>query len=201
MFKVALGVPRSMRVITLNVWNRSGAWPDRRDVLAEGLRRLNPDLLTLQETVVIDGYDQVADLIGHDYTIVHQGGRTPDGVGAAIASRWPVTRMHYGTGPPHRLHPRPQWHTQAHARDRPLRPDLRRARPRGLGRRSLRPGRRLQPAASGSRTEKVTPPPGVGRWPTVPPCAATSAFTIDRPRPEPADGDRSWSRARAGSTR
>jgi endonuclease/exonuclease/phosphatase family metal-dependent hydrolase len=82
-----------MRVVTLNVWNRDGVWPERREVLAEGLRRLDPDLVALQESVVVDGYDQVADLLGTEYTIIHQDGRTPDGVGASIASRWPVTSL------------------------------------------------------------------------------------------------------------
>lgn len=82
-----------MRVVTLNVWNRDGVWPERREVLAEGLRRLDPDLVALQESVVVDGYDQVADLLGTEYTIIHQDGRTPDGVGASIASRWPVTGL------------------------------------------------------------------------------------------------------------
>lgn len=83
-----------MRVVTLNVWNRSGDWPERRGILATGLRRLDPDLVTLQESVVVDGYDQIADLLGDAYTIVHQAGRTPDGVGASIASRWPVAVLH-----------------------------------------------------------------------------------------------------------
>src|SRR5687768_6270440 len=92
-----------MRVVTLNVWNRSGTWPDRRQVLADGLHGLDPDLITLQETVVLDGYDQVIDLLKRDYTVVHQAGRTPDGVGASIASRWPITGVHE-----HALHVTPR---------------------------------------------------------------------------------------------
>ena len=53
----------SVRVMTMNVWARHGDWRARRAVLRSGLRALQPDLVALQETVVTDGYDQVADLL------------------------------------------------------------------------------------------------------------------------------------------
>ena len=84
----------SIRVVTLNLWGRSGAWEERRSVFADGLRKLDADLLAFQETVVADGYDQVADLLGPDYHVAHQGGRAPDGVGVSIASRWPLGEVH-----------------------------------------------------------------------------------------------------------
>lgn len=84
----------SIRVVTLNLWGRSGAWEERRPVLADGLRKLGADLLAFQEAVVLDGYDQVADLLGPDYHVAHQGGRAPDGVGVSIASRWPLGEVH-----------------------------------------------------------------------------------------------------------
>ncbi|WP_188192274.1 endonuclease/exonuclease/phosphatase family protein [Nonomuraea sp. SYSU D8015] len=77
-----------MRVATLNLWARHGDWPARRAVLAEGLRSLEPDLVAVQESVVNDSYDQVADLLGPAYHIVHQGSAEPDGTRASIASRW-----------------------------------------------------------------------------------------------------------------
>jgi endonuclease/exonuclease/phosphatase family metal-dependent hydrolase len=84
----------SIRVVTLNLWGRSGAWEERRPVLADGLGKLGADLLAFQEAVVADGYDQVADLLGPDYHVAHQGGRAPDGVGVSIASRWPLGEVH-----------------------------------------------------------------------------------------------------------
>ena len=39
--------------------------------------------------------------------------------------------------------------------------------------------------ARGSSTRKVAPPPGVGATPTRPPCAVTTAATIDSPSPDP----------------
>ena len=79
-----------MRVLTLNLWGRHGAWAERRSLLVEGLRELGPDLVAFQEAIKIDDYDQVADLLGAEYEVFHQAGRTPDGSGASIAARWPL---------------------------------------------------------------------------------------------------------------
>jgi hypothetical protein len=53
-----------VRVATLNLWGRRGAWGERRPVLIDGFRRLQPDLVAFQEAVVVDGYDQVTDILG-----------------------------------------------------------------------------------------------------------------------------------------
>jgi hypothetical protein len=86
-----------VRVATLNLWGRCGAWDERRSVLVEGFRELAPDLVAFQEAVVADGYDQVTDILGRGYHIVHQtdreaarGGDIEDGQGISIASRWPL---------------------------------------------------------------------------------------------------------------
>jgi endonuclease/exonuclease/phosphatase family metal-dependent hydrolase len=86
-----------VRVLTLNLFGRRGAWADRRSVLIAGLRELRPDLVAFQEAIVSDGYDQVVDLLGPDYHIAHQtsrevnrGGDVEDGQGSSIASRWPL---------------------------------------------------------------------------------------------------------------
>lgn len=79
-----------MRVLTYNLLGRLGDWPARRAVMRTGLREFAPDVAVLQETVVTDDYDQVADLFGDGFHVVHQSGRTDDGVGASVASRWPV---------------------------------------------------------------------------------------------------------------
>lgn len=80
----------AMRVATYNLWGRQGAWIDRRSVLSNELRELQPDIIAFQEAVVVDGYDQVDDLIGTGYSVFHQTGRSEDGVGASVASRWPI---------------------------------------------------------------------------------------------------------------
>jgi endonuclease/exonuclease/phosphatase family metal-dependent hydrolase len=87
----------TVRVVTQNLWGRRGAWTDRRSVLVDGLRELEPDLVALSETVKNDDYDQAIDVLGTDFYVVHQTEREPgDGVdvepgqGFSIASRWPV---------------------------------------------------------------------------------------------------------------
>jgi endonuclease/exonuclease/phosphatase family metal-dependent hydrolase len=82
-----------MRVLTLNLWARHGDWPARRKVLADGLRALRPDLVAFQESVVTGGYDQVVDLLGPGYHVVHQENGEADGTRASIAVRWPTAEV------------------------------------------------------------------------------------------------------------
>jgi endonuclease/exonuclease/phosphatase family metal-dependent hydrolase len=79
-----------VRVATLNLWGRHGAWNERKSVLVDGLRELQPDIIAFQEAAVTDGYDQVADLLDTSYHIAHQAGREAEGTGLSIASRWEV---------------------------------------------------------------------------------------------------------------
>ena len=84
------GSPRAVRIATLNTWGTRGNWTERRRVLSDGLLALDADLLTLQETIVDDGYDQAADVLDSRYQIIHQQDRETDGQGITTASRWPV---------------------------------------------------------------------------------------------------------------
>jgi endonuclease/exonuclease/phosphatase family metal-dependent hydrolase len=79
-----------VRVVTINLWGRHGAWEERRLVLVDGLRALRPDLVTFQEAITGDGYDQVTDLLGPGFHVHHQAGREADGSGLSIACRWPL---------------------------------------------------------------------------------------------------------------
>lgn len=78
-----------VRVLTMNLFAQQADWEARRSVLLAGLRDLKPDVVTFQEAVKTEGYDQVADILGPDYQVFHQSGRSADGCGASIASRWP----------------------------------------------------------------------------------------------------------------
>jgi endonuclease/exonuclease/phosphatase family metal-dependent hydrolase len=86
--------PRGVRVATLNLWARAGAWADRRRVLVEGLRAPRPDLVAFQEAVRTGDYDQTVDLLGPGYQVAHQAERAADDSGASIASRWPLGEVH-----------------------------------------------------------------------------------------------------------
>jgi endonuclease/exonuclease/phosphatase family metal-dependent hydrolase len=86
----------TMRVLTFNLWARHGEWDQRRRVIRAGLHALNADLITFQEAIVDDNYDQGVDLLGADYHVVHQRtGLVGDGRhhGVCIASRWPVVEV------------------------------------------------------------------------------------------------------------
>lgn len=82
-----------VRVATLNLWGRRGAWDERQRVLVEGFRKLRPDLVAFQEAVVGDGYDQVIDLLGPGYHVAHQTEREVDRAAISRTVRafpWPA---------------------------------------------------------------------------------------------------------------
>lgn len=80
-----------LKVLTLNVLSPEHAdWDRRRAVLRSRLREIRADVVALQETVRVPDFDAAADLLGPDYTLVHHSQRSADGVGAVLASRWPV---------------------------------------------------------------------------------------------------------------
>jgi endonuclease/exonuclease/phosphatase family metal-dependent hydrolase len=82
---------QSVRVMTMNLLSPTHAdWPRRREVLQRGIADLAPDVIALQETVWGDGWDQAVELLGPEYRIARHAGRSDDGVGAVLASRWPL---------------------------------------------------------------------------------------------------------------
>ena len=82
-----------LRVLTLNLWQRYGEWNDRRFVLIERIKELQPDLVAFYESIKTDEYDQVLDLLGPGFNIAHSKIRDPNGMGISIASRWPFGEM------------------------------------------------------------------------------------------------------------
>jgi endonuclease/exonuclease/phosphatase family metal-dependent hydrolase len=57
-------------------------------VLVAGIRALAPDIVALQEVT------DVPELLGPGWHEVWHSRRTPDGSGAALASRWPIGEVH-----------------------------------------------------------------------------------------------------------
>jgi endonuclease/exonuclease/phosphatase family metal-dependent hydrolase len=81
----------ALTVMTMNVLSFDHADGMRRsEVLREGIRRLRPDVIALQETTLHSGHDQAADLLGEGCLYAHHSSRSPNGVGATLGSRWPV---------------------------------------------------------------------------------------------------------------
>jgi len=79
-----------IRILTLNLSARNGSWVNRRSVLIQGFRALQPDLIALQEAIKTDEYDQAIDLLGPEWNVAHQQARDAEGMGISIASRWPL---------------------------------------------------------------------------------------------------------------
>src|SRR3954468_15312444 len=64
-----------MRLVTLNTWGTRGDWPRRREAMRAGFAALDADVITLQETIVTDRFDQARELLGDGYELVHQPAR------------------------------------------------------------------------------------------------------------------------------
>ena len=86
--------PNHLRVLTLNLWQRYGEWTNRRSVLIDGIRSAQPDLVAFAESIKTEEYDQVADLLGTEFNIVHSKIRDTNGMGISIASRWQIEEIH-----------------------------------------------------------------------------------------------------------
>jgi endonuclease/exonuclease/phosphatase family metal-dependent hydrolase len=85
-----------VRILTLNVLNLEGD-PRRQQVINDELRRLEPDLVSLQEVVKTEEHDQLDALLeGTGLTGTHQSDVLPYPMprqerfgGTAVATRWP----------------------------------------------------------------------------------------------------------------
>ena len=92
--------PDPFRVLTRNIWNRFGPWPERLAAIRAGIAELAPDIIGLQEVLRVDaktgdGLDQ-ASLIadGFGYHIAYGRTTAELAYGNAILSRWPIARTH-----------------------------------------------------------------------------------------------------------
>ncbi len=78
-----------MRVLTLNILSPqyAGDWERRRDALVAGVRALDPDVVALQEVT------DAAEILGPGWHLAPHS-RRDDGLGATLASRWPLGAVH-----------------------------------------------------------------------------------------------------------
>lgn len=86
--------PRTIRVLTLNIWNRGDPWEERLEVIRAGIAAMQPDVICLQEVLSLPGFDQ-AQLIaeGGGYHVAFgSDGDDHYLFGNAILSRWPIER-------------------------------------------------------------------------------------------------------------
>lgn len=92
-FKISQKAVHAVRVLELNLWQRYGAWAERRSVLIDGIRTLQPDLVAFAESIKTIEYDQTVDLLGEGFNVVHSKTRDASGMGVSIASRWPLEEV------------------------------------------------------------------------------------------------------------
>jgi endonuclease/exonuclease/phosphatase family metal-dependent hydrolase len=89
---------KTVRVATLNIWNRFGPWDDRLAAIHDGVRALAPDLLGMQEVLRLDpgegdALDQAAAVGGpFGYHAAYARARDQRWYGNAALSRWPIAR-------------------------------------------------------------------------------------------------------------
>src|SRR5947209_7883500 len=87
-----------VRVLTLNIWNRSGPWTERRARIRALLKELSPDLVGLQEVVRNDEGDKLDQLVelsegtGYETAFGRAFADRGHPLGNAIFSRWPIAR-------------------------------------------------------------------------------------------------------------
>ena len=90
----------TLRVATLNIWNRFGPWDRRLEAIRAGVGAIAPDLMGLQEVVRLDpgdgdGLDQSAAIAdGFGYHVAYGRAHDEKWWGNAALSRWPITRSH-----------------------------------------------------------------------------------------------------------
>jgi endonuclease/exonuclease/phosphatase family metal-dependent hydrolase len=89
---------KTLRVATINIWNRFGPWEQRLPALRAEVKALGPDLLAMQEVLRLapgegDGLDQ-AEVIaaGFGYHIAYARAHDEKWFGNAALSRWPIAR-------------------------------------------------------------------------------------------------------------
>jgi endonuclease/exonuclease/phosphatase family metal-dependent hydrolase len=83
-----------LRVVTWNVWWRFGPWQERQPAIAETLRRLDADVVALQEVWGVRGglgqAETLAGALGHEHVFVAGFETGEASFGNAILSRWPI---------------------------------------------------------------------------------------------------------------
>lgn len=84
-----------IKVLTLNLWNRTGPWEARRELVRNWIAELDPDLIGFQEVLRGEGMDQLADLAPEgfhtDFAQATEFWVDEDqSFGNAVCSRWPI---------------------------------------------------------------------------------------------------------------
>jgi endonuclease/exonuclease/phosphatase family metal-dependent hydrolase len=83
-----------MRVATWNLWWRFGPWKERQPAIAETLRRIDADVIALQEVWDVDDgpgqSEALADTLGYEHVFAAGFDAGEAAFGNAVLSRWPI---------------------------------------------------------------------------------------------------------------
>ncbi|HEX7666753.1 MAG TPA: endonuclease/exonuclease/phosphatase family protein, partial [Polyangiaceae bacterium] len=83
----------TLRVASLNIWNRMGPWDDRLAAIVHGVGKIAPDIFGLQEVITWPGTFEQAKVLEDALKMNVYFGRHPDSefpMGNAIASKFPL---------------------------------------------------------------------------------------------------------------
>jgi endonuclease/exonuclease/phosphatase family metal-dependent hydrolase len=89
---------RTLRIATLNIWNRGGPWEERLFAIRAGVADLMPDVMGLQEVLrpaTGDGFDQAQQIAeGFGYNIAFGAASKTGNIafGNAVLSKYPILR-------------------------------------------------------------------------------------------------------------
>ena len=89
---------KTIRVATLNIWNRFGPWEQRFAAIRHGVRALDADILGMQEVLKLapgegDELDQARAIAeGFGYHIAYGRSAEQRWYGNAVLSRWPIAK-------------------------------------------------------------------------------------------------------------
>ena len=69
---------RTIKLLTLNIWNRGDPWEERLKVIRAGLAEMRPDVVCLQEVLALPDFDQAALIAeGSGYHVAFGSGKDP----------------------------------------------------------------------------------------------------------------------------
>jgi endonuclease/exonuclease/phosphatase family metal-dependent hydrolase len=92
-----------LRVATWNVWWRFGPWEERQPAIAETLRRIDADVIALQEVWDVDDgpglSEALADALGYEHVFASGFDAGEASFGNAVLSRWPIAASYTRTLP------------------------------------------------------------------------------------------------------
>ena len=88
---------KTVRVATLNIWNRFGPWEQRLEAIRAGMAAIDPDVIGLQEVLRLeagegDGLDQAVAVAPAGYHAAYARAHDERWYGNAVLARWPIAR-------------------------------------------------------------------------------------------------------------